>query len=127
MSTHWLVGPLVGWLLAGWSYGPLVRPPCRGYRNDAANLGWFNSQLPSQSLCLNATPDSNGDLSKGWSKQVVMDRYDTSKAALVVEKYCKSLGFLEFFFFCNFAFSDFLSACVSVCLCICQSISLCVR
>ena len=52
MSTHWLVGPLVGWLLAGWSDGPLVRPPCRGYRSDAANLGWFNSQLPLQSLWL---------------------------------------------------------------------------
>ena len=78
MSTHWLVGPLVGWLLAGWSDGPLVRPPCRGYRSDAANLGWFNSQLPLLSIWLNATPDAIGKWSKGPSNHVVMHRHDMS-------------------------------------------------
>ena len=58
MSAHWLVGH---WLVGRWLVGPLVPLSCWGYRSDAANLGWFNSQLPLQSLCLSATPDANGD------------------------------------------------------------------
>ena len=63
MSAHWLVGHwLVGhWLVGRWLVGPLVPLSCWGYRSDAANLGWFDSQLPLQSLCINALPDANGD------------------------------------------------------------------
>ena len=109
ISIKGYVHPLTGWSIGCWLVGPLLRPLYQGYRRYAANLGWFNRQLPSQSLCLNATLDSNGDSSKGWSKQVVLDRYDTSKVALVVEKNCKSLDFSPFFGFfailqiCNFA------------------------
>ena len=66
MSNHWLVGC--------WLVGPLVR---LAYRLCyAANLGWFNSQLPLQSLCLKAMPDANGDWSNGRSNQVVTQRHD---------------------------------------------------
>ena len=61
MSAHWLVGPLVGWSIGWLAVGPLVPLSCWGYRSDEANLGWFDSLLPLQCLCINTLPDANGD------------------------------------------------------------------
>ena len=69
---------LVHWLVGHWLVGPLVPLSCWGYRSDAANLGWFTSQLPIQSLCLNATLDANDDGSKGWNRLLVTHRHDMS-------------------------------------------------
>ena len=58
MSARWLVGH---WLVGRWLVGPLVPLSCWGYRSDEANLGWFDSLLPLQCLCINTLPDANGD------------------------------------------------------------------
>ena len=51
---------------------------CRDQRSHAANLKWFDGQIPLQSLCVNATPDAKGDQSGRRSNKVLTRGYDMS-------------------------------------------------